>query len=124
MNTAAVPNDYKIYTFNGDAKLCMINQNRGIHTTADYFDRNFQWMNFTWGYDHAETRPKKPENFELMFEFAEKIARNSYEMRVDFYQADGQIYFGEVTFFDGGGFDRFVPIEWDYILGNWINLPR
>lgn len=57
----AVPlRDYKIYTFNGEAMLCMINQDKGIHTRADYFDRDYNWHDFTWGYDHADVMPDKP----------------------------------------------------------------
>lgn len=59
-------NDYKIYTFNGKAKMCMINQDRGHHTRADYFDENFNKFDFTWGYDHADVSPKKPKNYEKM----------------------------------------------------------
>ena len=115
--------DYKIYTFNGKAMLCMINQDRGIHTRADYFDRDFNWLDFTWGFDHADTRPEKPKNYEKMFELAEKLAAGTCELRVDFYDVDGQIYFGELTFFDGSGFDKIEPKEWDELLGSWINLP-
>lgn len=118
-----VLNDYKIYTFNGKAKLCMINQERGIHTRADYFDSEYNWLDFTWGYDHAETKPMKPENYEKMFELAEVLATDTTELRVDFYQVNNKIYFGELTFFDGSGFDKIKPIEWDQKLGSWIQLP-
>ena len=114
--------DYKIYTFNGEAKLCMINQDRKIHTRADYFDRKYNWLDFMWGYDHADTLPEKPENYELMFELSEKLAINTLELRVDFYEVNGKVFFGELTFFDGGGFDVIEPVEWDYKLGNMLNL--
>lgn len=115
--------DYKIYTFNGEAKMCMINQDRGHHTRADYFDKNFKWLDFTWGYDHADVPPEKPKNYEKMFELAEKLAAGTPELRVDFYEVDGRIYFGELTFFDGGGFDKIEPKSYDELLGSWIKLP-
>lgn len=115
--------DYKIYTFNGVARLCMINQDRKVHTRADYFDRNYKWLDFKWGYDHAEVPPPKPRNYELMYELAEKLAVDSTELRVDFYEVNGRVFFGELTFFDGSGFDRIEPIEWDYKLGSMIKLP-
>ncbi len=122
-NKPSVLKDYKIYTFNGVAKICMINQDRGIHTRADYFDREFNWLDFTWGYDHAETKPVKPENYEKMFQFAETLAANTVELRVDFYQVNNRIYFGELTFFDGSGLDPIKPIEWDKKMGSWLQLP-
>ena len=115
--------DYKIYTFNGQAKLCMINQERGIHTRADYFDKDFNRLDFTWGYDHADALPEKPKNYEMMYRLAEKLAIGTAELRVDFYEVNGQVYFGELTFFDGSGFDKIEPVEWDYKLGEWVDLP-
>lgn len=116
--------DYKIYTFNGVARMCMINQDRGIHTKADYFDRDFKWLDFKWGYDHANIQIKKPDQFEKMFKLAEKLAYGCPELRVDFYEVDGQIYFGELTFFDGSGFEKIEPVEWDYKLGNMLDLSK
>ncbi len=115
-------NDYKIYTFNGKAKMCMINQDRGIHTRADYFDEDYNWLDFTWGYDHADIRPIKPNNYEQMFSLAEKLSVGTTELRVDFYQVNNKVYFGELTFFDGSGFDKITPVEWDRKLGSWIKL--
>lgn len=116
--------DYKIYTFNGEAKMCMINQDRGHHTRADYFDRDYNWFDFTWGYDHADVPPEKPRNYEKMFELAEKLAVGTVELRVDFYEVDGKIYFGELTFFDGSGFDKIEPKSYDEMLGSWMRLPN
>lgn len=116
--------DYKIYTFNGNAKLCMINQDRGIHTRADYFDRDYNQLDFTWGYDHADVLPEKPQNYERMYELAEKLAAGTPVLRVDFYEVNGRVYFGELTFFDGSGFDRIEPVEWDYKLGSLVRLPQ
>lgn len=115
--------DYKVYTFGGKAMFCMINQEREIHTRADYFDRDYNWLDFTWGYDHADVLPEKPKNYELMYELAEKLALGTAELRVDFYEVNGQVYFGEVTFFDGSGFSKINPVEWDYKMGSMIQLP-
>ena len=117
-----VLNDYKIYTFNGKARICMINNGRGIHTTADYFDESFNWLDFTWGYPHASNRPLKPKCYEELFRLAEVLAKGTIELRVDFYVIDDKIYFGELTFFDGSGFDQIEPKKWDVKLGGWIDL--
>lgn len=115
--------DYKIYTFNGKAKFCMINTDRGTNTRADYFDESYNWLDFTWGYPHADIKPEKPANYEKMFELAEKLAKGTATLRVDFYEVNGQIYFGELTFFDASGFDKIIPESYDLKFGSWIKLP-
>lgn len=104
----------------------MINSDRNSDkpTKADYFDRHFNWLDFTWGYQHAEVRPQKPEKFEEMIEIAEKLSKGMPHIRVDLYDTCSQIYFGELTFFDGSGFDKIEPAEWDYKLGSMIRLPE
>lgn len=115
-------NDYKVYTINGKSEFCMINQDRGIDTKADYFDRNFNYLDFTWGYKHARNKPCKPVNYEKMFLFAEKLSKGIRTLRVDFYEVDGQLYFGELTFYDGSGFNVIKPDSWDLALGNKLIL--
>ncbi len=116
--------DYKVYTFNGKAKIIFIASERSLgKTKADYFDRNFNYLDFVWGYPHANVRPQKPTNFEKMCEFAEELSKNTYTLRVDFYEVKGKLYFGELTFYDGSGFAKIDPIEWDYKLGSWVKLP-
>ena len=117
--------DYKFYCFNGKVKLVMINSDRMSNksTKADYFDENYNHLDIKWGYDNAEMIPEKPEKFELMKSLAEKLAKNIPHVRIDFYQTPEGVYFGEMTFFDGSGFDAIEPIEWDYKLGSWIVLP-
>lgn len=117
--------DYKFYCFDGKMKFVMINSERNSlgRTRADYFDRNFNWLDFKWGYEHAPTRPQKPEKFEEMIEIAEKLAYGIPHVRVDLYESEGQIYFGELTFFDGSGMDKIEPIEWDYRIGEMLKIP-
>ena len=57
-----------------------------------------------------------------MLMLAEKIADyvDNPFVRVDFYQIDGKVYFGEVTFYPEGGLGSFDPNEWDYKMGEWI----
>lgn len=117
--------DYKFYCFNGEMKFVMINSDRNTSrpTRADYFDRDFNWLDFTWGYSHAEVHPKKPEQFEKMVAIFEKLAKGLPHIRVDLYDCNGKIYFGELTFFDGSGFDKIEPLEWDYKIGKLLKLP-
>lgn len=117
--------DYKFYCFDGKVKLVMINSDRmsSEKTKANYFDENYQPLDFVWGYDNAEEPPKKPEKFEEMKYLAEILSEGIPTVRIDFYQTPDGIFFGEITFFDGSGFDAIEPIEWDYKIGSWIKLP-
>lgn len=118
--------DYKFYCFDGKVRLLGIysDRNKPCPTKADYFDENFQWIDVTWGYQHAEVKPEKPDKLQEMIEVAEKLAYGFPAIRVDLYLCSKKIYFGELTFFDGSGFDKIEPVEWDYRLGSWINLPK
>ena len=114
--------DYKFYCFNGEPKIIMINSDREIgKTKADYFDMDFNWLDLKWGYEHADVKPLKPTNFEKMKELAVVLSKDIPELRVDFYEVNNKIYFGELTFFDGSGFDKIEPKEWDKKIGDWID---
>lgn len=117
--------DYKFYCFDGQVKLVGIysGRNSKAGTVVDYFEKKFNWVDINWGYDHAEIRPKKPEKFTEMVRLAEILSKDIPHLRVDFYYTNNKIYFGELTFFDGSGFDKIEPIGWDYKLGSWIKLP-
>lgn len=117
--------DYKFYCFDGKVKLVMINSDRmsSEKTKANYFDENYQPLDFVWGYENAEIPPQKPEKFEEIKYLAEKLSEGISHVRIDFYQTPSGIYFGEITFFDGSGLDAIEPIEWDYKIGSWIKLP-
>ena len=116
--------DYKFYCFNGKVEFVMINSDRFSDdcTKADYFDKNYNLLDLKWGPERSKEPPKKPEKYEEMCNIAEKLSKDLKHIRVDLYYVNGKIYFGELTFFDGSGFDKIEPIEWDYKLGELIKL--
>lgn len=116
--------DYKIYTFNGEPKLFCINTNRGgvQGLRVNYFDTDFRELDFTWGFPHAEVVSAIPIGIETMFTLSRKLAKNTQHLRVDFYETNSQIYCGELTFFDGGGFTSFCPDDWDTRLGEYLTI--
>lgn len=117
--------DYKFYCFDGQVKAVMLATNRFVKgkTRFDYFDQDFYHLPFTWGLPNSEIPPSKPDEFEKMLEIAETLSKGIPHVRVDLYLSDGHIYFGELTFFDGCGFEKIEPVEWDYQLGSWLSLP-
>ena len=66
----------------------------------------------------------KPEHFETMIEYARKLSKGFPHVRIDFYNINGDIYFGEMTFFHNSGLVSFEPQEWDYKIGEWLKLPQ
>lgn len=117
--------DYKFFTFGGEPKVLYIAQGRGSgeETVADFFDMDFRHLPFTIDHDMAPAPPEKPENFELMKAFAAKLSEGTPQLRVDFYEVDGKVYFGEMTFFHCSGMAPFHPEAWDRTFGDWVTLP-
>lgn len=126
-DTTSELRDYKFFCFNGDAKALFIatdRQTAGEETKFDFFDMNFEHLDVRNGHPNAATPPAKPINFELMKELAEKLSQGIPHVRVDFYEVNGKVYFGELTFFHWSGVVPFEPAEWDTVFGEWIQLPK
>ena len=118
--------DYKFFCFDGEVKAMFIasdRQTEGEEVKFDFFDSDFNHLPFTQGHPNANVQPHKPKGFEEMKRLAAILSKGIAEVRVDFYDVNGQTFFGEFTFFHFGGMTPFVPIEWDYKFGEWIKLP-
>lgn len=120
--------DYKFYCFNGVPKYCQLITNRSSREAIDFFDENWIHQDFVGLNPLCKNNPlckmmKKPDNYEEMLSLARLLSENFPFVRVDFYNLNGQIYFGEMTFFPAGGFGTFTPEEWNYKLGEMIVLP-
>ena len=118
--------DYKFFTFNGEPKVLYITQGRGngSKTVADFYDMDFNHLSFTIDHEMSKNPPHSPRNFELMKELARKLSENTPQLRVDFYEVNGKVYFGEMTFFHCSGLVPFKPNEWDKKFGEWVVLPE
>lgn len=119
--------DYKFLTFNGKVKLMYIVSERMRigRPRLDFFDRDFNHLPFTRkGHSNADIPPERPHNFELMAELAEYLSKGIPQLRVDFYETNGRVYFGEFTFFPASGMKSFEPSVWDKKLGDWLELPK
>jgi len=116
--------DYKFLTFNGVAKMVFMVSERQISKKYDFFDMDFKHMDMMNGSQNARNKLDKPESFEEMRELAEILARGIPHVRVDFYEVNGKVYFGEVTFYHQNGLISFEPDVWDDILGDLIELPE
>ncbi len=117
--------DYKFFCFNGEAKMLFIatdRQTKGEETKFDFFDMEYNHLPFTNGHPNAKVLPEKPLCFDEMRALAEKLSAGIPHLRVDFYEVNGKVYFGELTFSHFGGFVKFNPEEWDEKIGEWVDL--
>ena len=118
--------DYKFFCFNGEPKVLFVASGRqgSGEMCFDFFDTQYNHLPIRKGHPNAEEKPSKPVSFELMKTLAEKLSEDLPHVRADFYEVNGKVYFGELTFASGGGFGPFEPEEWDKIMGDWFILPK
>ena len=118
--------DYKFFCFDGTVKAMFIASDRSDSTTEtkfDFYDENFNHLPFTNGHPNSERVIEKPKGFEKMKELASVLSKGLPQARIDFYDVDGHIYFGEITFFHWSGMKPFEPSKWDDTFGSLIKLP-
>ena len=116
--------DYKFYCFKGEPKVFLVASERfsGHSTYFDYFDMDGNHLPFTQGGENNPILPKLPSTFEEMRQVAQELSQGIPHVRIDLYSVDDKVYFGEFTFFDSSGYEKFSPNEWDEVFGKWINL--
>lgn len=119
--------DYKFFAFDGEVKALFIateRDNKTTETRFDFFDMDFNHIEVTNGHPNADVLPDKPKQFDKMVKFSEILSKGIPQVRCDFYEADGELYFGEMTFYHWGGMTKFNPSSFDLKMGNWITLPK
>ncbi len=117
--------DYKFFTFGGEPKVMYVTSGRnGGETYADFYDMDWNHLDLTIDHKNAPTLPQKPVNFEKMKDIAKKLSGGIPQLRVDFYEVNGKVYVGELTFFHCGGFISPKPALWEKQMGDWIELPK
>ena len=113
--------DYKFFCFNGKPIYCDVISGRQSQLTSDHFDMEWTHLPFTFkSLPTAEYVPAKPQHFETMRQIAAKLSSGHPHLRVDFYEVNGKVWFGELTFYSASGFGQFTPEKWDKIWGGHI----
>ena len=118
--------DYKFFCFDGVPKAMFIatdRQNEEKDTAFDFYDIEGHHMNVKQGHPNADSVPELPKNFVLMKQLAERLSSGFPHVRIDFYEINGKVFFGEITFFHFSGLMRFIPDDIDYVFGDWLTLP-
>lgn len=119
--------DYKFYCFDGYADAVLVCIDRQIGEPKFYFfDENWQLKrhNKRGKEAPADFTLPRPKNLDEMFRIARLLSKGIPHLRVDLYNVDGKIYFGETTFFTASGFDANRLPEADLYFGNLTKLPE
>ena len=116
--------DYKFFCFNGKVRFFKIDFGRFVDHHANYYDLDCKLLPF--GEEDYPPIPEKdldiPDNIKEMFTLAEKLSRGFSFVRVDLFNTDNHIFFGEMTLYPGAGYGLFTPEEWNVRTGDMIQL--
>jgi hypothetical protein len=116
--------DYKIHCFNGKPVFILLVSNRTNNAHKDFFDLEWNPLPLYRSSGPSGRVHPKPSKLNDMIEYAKILSEGFPFVRVDFYQVEGKVYFGELTFFPGGGLASFQPASADIELGSLLTLPR
>lgn len=114
--------DYKFFCFNGEPKIMFVATEREKDCKFDFYDMDFNHLDIFNIHPNSDKVIEKPKMFEEMKTIAAKLSQGMRHVRIDLYELNGKIYFGEYTFFHGGGSQLFYPVEWECRLGDWIDI--
>ena len=118
--------DYKVMCFNGEPQLIQLHRGRysGLHT-QDFYNKDWVLQPYNQvGYSAGEPPAAKPTFLSEMLNLSRILSEGIPHVRVDWYYHNNQLYFGEMTFFDAAGYNDFYPDEVNYLIGDWIRLPK
>ena len=118
--------DYKFFCFNGIPKFVQANKGRNTKLHAQNF-YDLEWKILPFGKDLVplpEVDIPKPSLFTEMIEMAKSLSQEFPFVRVDLYETNGSVIFGELTFYPKSGLPDFVPFEYDKIIGDMLMLPK
>ena len=115
--------DYKFFCFKGEPKMMFIASDRNSgNVKFDYYDMEFNHVDLTQKYPNSLKPLRKPEEFNEMIRISRILANGFPHVRVDWYEVNSNLYFGELTFYHFSGFMPFRPRYWDNTFGNWIDI--
>lgn len=115
--------DYKVFCFNGKPAYIRVDSGRFTDHRSDMYDCEWNHLKDHTGYKNSGEVIEKPECLEDMLEYAKKLCKSFLHARIDFYIVKNEIYFGEITFTNGAGFDKFSSYDFDKEMGDCLELP-
>lgn len=114
--------DYKFYCFNGDVKLVQVISDRESKKSINFYNLDWKKLNIKRVGVSNYKDFEMPQNFDEMVNISKKLSKIHKFVRVDLYNIEGEIIFGELTFFPTAGFSNFNNKKYDYLLGSWLNI--
>lgn len=118
--------DYKLFCFNGVPRMTLVCSERFTKDglKEDFYDEAWNHLNVQRpAHGNAVLPIERPKQYELMKELAAKLSEKMPFARIDFYEINDKVYFGEITFYPASSFEGFKPEKWDLKLGEWVKLP-
>ena len=131
-SSGEIPPDIRVYCFNGAPKLFVCDfgttderGEHGEHIVRNVYDLNWNLIDVNLGRPHDEdVVMERPDNLERIVEIAKKLAEDFLFVRVDLYDVDGRLIFGELTWIPMGGNCVIEPDRYDYLMGSWLSIPE
>lgn len=121
-NPAAGVEDYKILCFHGEPKYIIVDKDRYVDHKRNFYTTEWERVKITTDHEQFESDFPAPKNLKEMLEIAKKLSSDFPFVRVDLYNVEGKVYFGELTFYPWSGYVQFNPDSFDFELGKYFNI--
>lgn len=117
--------DYKIFCFDGEPKLIQVDFDRFRDHKRNIYDLDWNLVDLTIKYPRDPNKTiARPDKLDEMLDVARKLSAGIPHVRVDLYSIGDKIYFGELTFTHGSGYEPFYPESYNELFGSWLKLPN
>lgn len=116
------PDDYKIMCNNGKPLFIWVDTGRNVNHQRSFFDLEFKKLDVRAAHDNIDHEIPKPKNLDKMLEIASKLSVGIPIVRIDLYNVNGKIYFGEMTFTSSACTERYEPLSFSISIGSKIDL--
>ncbi len=117
--------DYKVFVFDEEPKIVQVDYDRFHNHSRIMYSARWENLGFSTMYPYDATKEEpRPEELDELLMLAKQLSKGFRHVRVDFYIADKHIWFGEMTFYHGGGYEKFSDEKWNRTMGEWLKLPE
>lgn len=114
--------DYKLFCYKGHVKYIVVDVDRYVGHKRNFYDRKWVKLDITSDCPPSDREVERPQNLDEMIKIAEKLSEDFPYVRVDLYNTNGNVYFGELTFYPWSGYVQFNPDKWDFLFGEDFDL--
>jgi len=123
-NNNTISMECRVYCFHGEVKFVLLKEAYELYNRTRLVDKNFNDILFYIRHKPYKLINKKPYYFEEIVRLSEILSKEFPFVRVDFMISENKIYVGELTFTPAGGYNIIKPVDWDYKIGEWLDLTK